>query len=358
MKNFLALLFLFNLSLVFSQERTEKISISYDNIRFEDILKSIEIKYGYSFYYVDEWLSEGLLSGDYIDIAIEDVLDTLFKNTLLNYYILPDKKIVVTQNSVIYNKLPEGFFDTERTLVLENEDYESDNVNPIFNTEEKSNKEIKVPTVRIGKENRNSNRKFFTISGVVKDTKSGKALPNVAIIVKGRNTGVSTNLNGYYEIDLRPGVNFIQTRNLGYKDTETRVIIYNNGRLNFDLNEEYEQLDVVVVNVNKDRNVKDANTGVVQIKVKDIKYIPLVLGERDILKVAITLPGISTAGEGSAGFNVRGGKADQNLILMDDAVIYNPAHFFGIFSAINPFTAGDVQIYKGNIPAEFGGRLS
>ncbi|MBT8272463.1 MAG: TonB-dependent receptor plug domain-containing protein, partial [Bacteroidia bacterium] len=89
-----------------------------------------------------------------------------------------------------------------------------------------------------------------------------------------------------------------------------------------------------------------------------IKNIPLVLGERDILKVATTLPGISTAGEGSNGYNVRGGKTDQNLIILDNAAIYNPSHFFGIFSAINPFTTGKVDIYKGNIPAEYGGRLS
>ena len=84
----------------------------------------------------------------------------------------------------------------------------------------------------------------------------------------------------------------------------------------------------------------------------------MVLGERDIFKVAATLPGISSAGEGAAGFNVRGGKTDQNLVLLDDGVIYNSAHFFGIFSAINPFTSNEVTIYKGNIPAKFGGRLS
>ncbi len=91
---------------------------------------------------------------------------------------------------------------------------------------------------------------------------------------------------------------------------------------------------------------------------KGIKNIPLVLGERDIFRVATTLPGIKTTGEGSAGFNVRGGKDDQNLILLDNAVLYNTSHFLGFFSAVNPYTTSKVDIYKGSIPARFGGRLS
>src|SRR5690606_36102843 len=114
----------------------------------------------------------------------------------------------------------------------------------------------------------------------------------------------------------------------------------------------------ILLAAKSNQNVRQAITGLEQINVREIKTIPLVLGERDILKVAPTLPGISSAGEGAAGYNVRGGRADQNLILLDDAVLYNPAHFFGIFSALNPFTSGEVNIYKGNIPAEYGGRLS
>jgi len=117
-------------------------------------------------------------------------------------------------------------------------------------------------------------------------------------------------------------------------------------------------LSEVLVEANARDNVRTALTGVEKINVAEIKNIPLVLGERDILKVATTLPGITTAGEAASGYNVRGGKTDQNLILLDEGVIYNPTHFFGIFSGLNPFTTGDVSIYKGSIPAEYGGRLS
>src|SRR5690606_35704832 len=117
-------------------------------------------------------------------------------------------------------------------------------------------------------------------------------------------------------------------------------------------------LEEVVIASKKDANVRDAVVGVTNIDIQAIKTIPLVLGERDILKVATTLPGITTAGEGASGFNVRGGRSDQNLILLDEAVLYNPSHFLGFFSAVNPFTTGSLEIFKASIPAEYGGRLS
>jgi len=148
------------------------------------------------------------------------------------------------------------------------------------------------------------------------------------------------------------------TRSLSTAGTQKKIVVYNDGEVNFSLKEKFETLAEILIEADADRNVKEVIAGVTKIEVAGIKNIPLVLGERDILKVAVTLPGISNTGEGSNGYNVRGGKTDQNLILLDDAAIYNPSHFFGIFSAINPFTTGNVNIYKGNIPAEYGGRLS
>jgi hypothetical protein len=145
---------------------------------------------------------------------------------------------------------------------------------------------------------------------------------------------------------------------MGIEGTKRNVIIYDDGQLDFNLNENLEELDEVIVQADAIRNVEDASTGSTRIGSETSKHVPLVLGERDVLKIATTLPGITTAGEGSGGFNVRGGKTDQNLILLDNAVLYNPSHFFGFFQAINPFAINDLVVYKGSIPAEFGGRLS
>ena len=252
---------------------------------------------------------------------------------------------------MIYDNLPEGFFG-KSNLVIDDKASE-----PVFVTEASSGNS-KIETIRIGKEDKNLNQKRFILSGIATNVITGEPIANLAIIVKGRNISTVTDIDGKYTIELPPGENILETTSLGIEDSRMRVVIYSNGSLDFDLAESSEILDEVVLRANRDKNVKEAITGVNQIEVEEIKNIPLVLGERDILKVATTLPGIKTAGEGSAGFNVRGGNTDQNLILLDNAVIYNPSHFFGIFSALNPFTSGEVNIYKGSIPAEYGGRLS
>ncbi|MDH3323070.1 MAG: TonB-dependent receptor, partial [Flavobacteriaceae bacterium] len=227
-----------------------------------------------------------------------------------------------------------------------------------FYSENTSIKNTGIETIRIGKENQHSRRARYTLSGHVKNNKTNEPIPNLVITVLNKNINTVTDFNGYYTLNIPVGENSLELKALGIENLKKKIVIYNDGVYNFNLAENLELLDEVLIDADKDKNVKEAITGITQIQVKDIKTIPLVLGERDVLKVATTLPGISTAGEGSSGFNVRGGKADQNLMLLDNAVIYNPTHFFGIFSALNPYTTGSLDIYKGSIPAEHGGRLS
>nr|WP_241686523.1 TonB-dependent receptor [Flavobacterium sp. YO12] len=167
-----------------------------------------------------------------------------------------------------------------------------------------------------------------------------------------------TDNDGHYKLQVPPGISTVETETFAYDKVSKKIMVYNDGTLNFMVVDNVNQLDEVLINTNKSKNAKAAITGVTTIDAEGIKNVPLVLGERDILKVALTLPGIKTSGEGSSGYNVRGGKEDQNLFLLDNAVLYNPSHFFGFFTALNPYTTKKVDIYKGSIPAEFGGRLS
>ncbi|WP_431121383.1 TonB-dependent receptor [Flagellimonas flava] len=342
-----------------AQEEIPKISISFTNVDVLDALQSIESKTDYRFYYLDAWLENIKVSGTYQDTQVSLILDDLFKNTVLNFYIAEDNKIFLLQNNQIYESLPEDFFGKKDAVADDGPSYDDiQDLGPLFVNAEDSGVSRGMQVVKIGKENRNNRKRTFTLNGKVTNARTGQPIPDLAIIVEGEDLGTSTNANGNYSLELPVGENIIRTQGLGIQDSRTKVILYNNGVYNFDLNESVEALDEVVVQGNLDRNVETAITGVTLIEVEKIKNIPLVLGERDILKAAITLPGITTAGEGAAGYNVRGGRTDQNLILLDNGVIYNPSHFFGIFSAINPFSTGSAEIYKGNIPAEFGGRLS
>ena len=342
-----------------AQNEDQQISINFSETGFLKVLQQIEAKTGRKFFYVEEWLPAGNISGSYEDIELRQLLETILEDTNLNYYML-NEKIILTKNSVIYDQLPEGFFGKGVEIVQQQEEQQTEKkvYNPVFYPEEETSETKEIETVYIGKAERTSGKVRFRLSGRVVSAENGEPISNLAISVKSKKIGTVTNKNGYYELELPPGFNLVETSSLGNEDVTKRVIIYNDGQLNFSLKEEFEQLGEVLLESDPDSNVVDATTGAEEIDVEQIKNIPLVLGERDIFKVATTLPGISTAGEGAEGFNVRGGRADQNLILLDNAVIYNPVHFFGIFSALNPFTTGKVDIYKGHIPVEFGGRLS
>ena len=233
------------------------------------------------------------------------------------------------------------------------------NSEPVFFNEDNLNKNEYLEIIKIGKETTNTSKESFKLSGYVRNKITKEPLIDLVLTVKNKDINAVTNQDGYYTITLPSGVNLIEFKSLVVKDLVKKIVIYNDGKANFDLEASAEvQLDEIVITSQKDRNVAEVIAGITKIELEEIKTIPLVLGERDLLKIATALPGISTAGEGASGYNVRGGKADQNLILIDEGIVYSPTHFFGIFSALNPYTVGSLEIYKGNIPVEFGGRLS
>jgi len=353
MKKYALLIFIFYSCNIWSQD-DKLLTISFDNANLGNVLSEIEKQTGYQFYYIDSWLTPySNISGRYEGVLLETVLDAILKDTILNFYISSDGRIILTRNSIIYDILPKGFFpDT-----LQKEASRNFINAPLFTSSKKTSNLNKIETIRIGKSNKNRLSNNFNLSGYIKDAKDERPISDAIIVVNGKDIGARTDKRGYYKIELAVGANIIAIEALGMEKYTKRIVIYNNGKLDINIHEKIELLDEVFLQNEVDNNVTEVITRT-EIDVEESKNIPLALGERDVLKVATTLPGISTAGEGAAGYNVRGGKSDQNLVLLDDAVIYNPQHFFGIFSALNPFALGDVNIYKNSIPAEYGGRLS
>jgi len=356
MKKYILLLLLFTSYMTVAQEKAATLTVSFENASMEEVLLLIEQETSVKIFFVAEWLTDEKFSGAYQDITLDELLSILLKGSLLNYYIGNDATVVLTKNNIIYDSLPEGFFDNGVTTIIDEQEEEI--AVPVFYNETTTSEVKKIETIRIGREDKNSGRRSFILTGKLANTTNSGPAPNIAISVKGKDIGTVTADDGSYTLELPAGINILEATSLEFEKIQKRVVIYNDGELDFGLNEAYVGLGEVLIQANVDRNVKDANIGTTKINVKEIKNIPLVLGERDIFKVAATLPGISSAGEGASGYNVRGGKTDQNLVLLDNGVVYNPAHFFGIFSAINPFTTDEVTIYKGNVPAKFGGRLS
>ena len=203
-------------------------------------------------------------------------------------------------------------------------------------------------------------QQHYTVSGTIKDAASGETLLGANLIVKGQSKGVSANEYGFYSITLPQNTYTFQVSYLGYVTQEIEINLSENKKIDISLSVDTNQLDAVeiVVESNSKSQVKSLLTGVSTLKSKEIKKIPALLGEPDITRVVLTQSGVSTIGEGASGFNVRGGNIDQNLILLDEAPIYNSSHAWGFFSIFNADAIKNLSLYKGGIPARFGGRAS
>ena len=199
----------------------------------------------------------------------------------------------------------------------------------------------------------------FTLSGSISESSSNETLIGVTVAIPELNTGVTTNEYGFYSITLPEGTYTVLISYLGFEDIIQEITLTENRRIDFLLEEEAEQLDEVVVTENVEKmDIRKPQMSVNTLSIGTIKKIPVILGEADVIKSILLLPGVTNAGEGASGFNVRGGAADQNLILLDEAIIFNSSHLFGFFSVFNPDAIKDVKLYKGGIPARYGGRVS
>ncbi|WP_158838394.1 TonB-dependent receptor [Polaribacter sp. L3A8] len=199
----------------------------------------------------------------------------------------------------------------------------------------------------------------YTVSGTIYDDSNNETLIGVSIYFPELNTGTTTNEYGFYSVTFPEGTYKVQVSYLGYTTIIETLNFKEKGTKNFKLKEEAESLNEIVIEGNVENlNVRTPQMSVNRLTSATIKQIPVVLGEADIIKSLILLPGVTSAGEGASGFNVRGGAADQNLILLDEAIVFNSSHLFGFFSIFNPDVIKDVKLYKGGIPAKYGGRLS
>lgn len=199
----------------------------------------------------------------------------------------------------------------------------------------------------------------FTINGTVKDSVSNETLIGVSIYFPELKTGTTTNEYGFYSVTVPEGTQILYVSYIGFNDIIKKINITENKKINFSLVESSLELKEITLTDNPYKTpIRSPEMSVNKLTISSIKKMPVVLGESDILKSLLTLPGVTNAGEGQSGFNVRGGASDQNLILLDEATIYNSSHLFGFFSVFNTDAIKDIKLYKGGIPARFGGRVA
>ncbi len=215
------------------------------------------------------------------------------------------------------------------------------------------NNVLRASTPIVGSEKR------IIISGIIKDASNGEQLLGATVFIKELKTGTATNMYGFYSISLSPGKYTLVYSYIGYQSLEKSIELKSNININIELQPSQNELkEVVITEKRTNENVTKSEMSAIRMDAKTIRQIPAFMGEVDIIKAMQLLPGVQTTSEGSSGFSVRGGSPDQNLILLDEATVYNASHLLGFFSVFNNDAIKDVKIYKGDIPMNYGGRLS
>ncbi len=328
-----------------AQEKYE-LSASFQGLSFQDFVKQAESSYPVRFYYKEEWVSD-LKVGDYPDCTtLSCLLDHLLMGTTLYYFIEETGNILITNN-----------FALKTTLISSDE--EKNFISPTGNNASAEKQQnTSGTTIEIGNPAEKNRHGNTVISGYITNTESKEPVPGVTVFIQKLATGTMSNEFGYYTLSIPRGNHLLQFSSIGMKEKAIQVNLNDAGELNVEMNTAVIPLKEVVVTAEKSLTLQRFEVGAEKINVSNFKLLPTSLGEADILKSVLLIPGVQSVGEGSTGFNVRGGSADQNLILLYGAPVYNSNHLFGFFSAVNSDIIRDVTLYKGGIPSQYGGRIS
>ena len=333
-----------------AQNQPELLSVQYNNASLTQIAVDLESKTKVRFFY-DPIQTDSLkitYSATQKPLAI--ILSDIFKGT--NYqFTLSGQEVFISKNKGLQIALAPAYYSGNSTPTS------TEKVSPLTGGNAQ-NANLSNKIYEIGRKTNEIKTKSVTIAGYLYDLKTGDPIAGGSIYVDKSTLGASSDDNGFYTLTLPSGPQTLLIKAAGHADARRQVVLYDDGKLNFSVQESIYSLKEVKISSERLANVKSLEMGVNRLDIKTIKQVPSVFGEPDILRVVLTLPGVQSVGEASTGFNVRGGSADQNLILLNDNTIYNPSHFFGFFSAFNPDIVKDVQLYKSTIPEKFGGRLS
>jgi hypothetical protein len=347
---FMTLILLYAASHYANAQQEKQISGSYSNSSFTQLIEDLEKKSDYRFYYNPNWVDSLTITMTVSDKTIPQIVYDVLKETGLQYAITATHEIFITRHEPLLTSLPIDFFDysTATDTTKKRSDYRR-----IVESEKTEVEKV----ITVGSKGSNS-KPTASIAGYVRNAKTAEPIIGATIMIDNPLIGVATDPSGYYSISIPKGNQKLKVRSLGMKNREVNVLLHADGKLNIELDEDVVPLKEIIVQSERDEKVMGLKMGTEKLDLKTMKQIPLALGEVDIIKAVLTLPGVQTVGEGTVGFNVRGGATDQNLILFNDAIIYNPSHLFGFFSAFNPDLLKNVELYKSGIPAEFGGRIS
>lgn len=346
------MIFLSSISFAYSQEPMEiKVTGRFNQTPFVEFVKELEGKYDLHFYYKDEWVKNLVVNATADSIPIEKLITDVLTPSLLDFVFTPPGTIILLPDKQGLSELPDY-----KTL--------ADTLNqPLENkagTQEKylvGRQPDMAETIVIGSRTRAKQGKAAEIKGKIIDDETDEPLTGCTMYIPELKKGLASDSNGLLYLNLNPGIYSAVFKQLGLQELKCILDVRSDGNFQIRMKKQIHALKEFMVKGNEG-NTRGSKAGLENVSVKAMKEIPSLLGEKDIIRIAQMLPGIVSVGEGSAGINVRGGNADQNLFYINRVPIYNTAHLFGFFTAINSEIVDNFSVYKGQVPVEFGGRLS
>jgi hypothetical protein len=313
---------------------------------FDSLINVLEKKFPVTFYF-DRKQTSGLSippsSG-----SLDEVLKTTLEGTGLTWYRDQQNRVYISRGNPLNATLAPDYFTAGAAGKKEASAAADLEVKPVTKADNK--------IYTIG--NKGGAGSTAVISGYVREAKNGEPVNGASVTIEGSQGGVSTDAFGFYSITVPKGRQTLRVGVVGMKEIGRTMNVLGNGKMDMEMQEEIRSLKTAVIIGQKQSNVRGMQMGVDRLSIRAIKNIPAVLGETDILRSLQTLPGVTSVGEGTAGYNVRGGAADQNLVLLNDMTIYNPTHLFGFFSAVDAEIVRGLDLYKSAIPERLGGRIS
>lgn len=321
------------------------------HITLEEALSAIEESDNLKCYYRLEWLKGLEIEPSILNEPdFEKRMQALLAETTMDYYMVDTKVILLNNTSIVTHPVIEKFYD---------EDNETEEADILFTHSQGDNKEDIENTLQtIGVRSRYAKGVSQTVAGYITDVQSGEPVEGAFVYIQNPYIGTSTDANGFYSLSIPSGKHHLFVQSVNMKNTSRNLMVYSDGKLDIGMEIDVIALNAVVVNANREVNVQSPQMGLTKIDPESMKIVPALLGEKDLIRVSTTTAGVQYLGEGSAGINIRGGKADQNLFLLDGTPIYNTNHFFGFFSVFNSDALSGMELYKSGVPAEYGERLS
>lgn len=331
---------------------------NFDSRNLTELIRYTEAGHKIRFFYIKEWTDSIRVIQESVPANLEVILKQSLMGTEISYFAHNPENIVLSYRYEIVR-------DMHASILQETEEtpHEISNFDRFSFIEKKpetglTGEEPEGGVLSIGVSGDLTRASEAVISGFVREKETGLSIPYAVVYVNNLNKGTVTDDYGYYVLSVPPGRHEIMFKFLGYKDETFDVIVSGSGTVDAFLEEQLIELRGVVITAEREQNVRGLQLGLDKLDIGTIRNIPSNLGEADIIKSTLLLPGVQTVGEGASGFNVRGGNTDQNLILLDGAPIFNSSHMFGFFSVFNPEIVKDFRLYKSGIPAKYGGRLS